>query len=362
MHDHWQSVISARTSSKEAMGAMVRQIGKITELESDHDFQGRIEKCVKTVTDWFSTASRSGDGFDGNPFEDCSNILDLIAASMREKQSSPHRFVPPFAVQDEELVYEIEGMGRVSRLTTPEAVIRETYCREACLTHEVFNFPPAPVDGEREYWTARSVDGDVVALGENVDGIVWSVSFEGPFDRRAAENLVSAYIVERQLSMATATAVSGLVRGAGGEFYRLAELPPGLEIKGDVHLRDAYSAMINWSENITVDGDLTIEGVGAGNAVAPAGLHVSGSLMWSGDGLSALGDGLVVDGDATFYCRNLVKAGIGCRFGGNLSVKNTAILREKFAVTGKVYKIEAKQRREVAYPRRSLVRRILRFG
>jgi hypothetical protein len=358
MHDHWKSIISARTSSKDVLDAMVAQFGKIKELETDHDFQGQIAECIQSVTDWFSATSRSRHSLWENDFRSCLNILDLIATVAKEKRNWPSFFIPSFAEGDEETVYEVAGVGKISRLVTPEAITREIESRDIYFASDIHSVAKFSSKGPSEYWTARTADGELAAIGQTAGEVVLGVKFIAPESLRTAEDIVTAYIVDNQLPMITATAVSGMVFGNDGAFYRLAEMPAGLTIKGDVDLVEKPGDMDKWPEGVTVEGYLNVRGVGM--RVSPPHLHVRGDLVWADDALEALGEGLVVEGNASFHCSDLGVAGDGCRFGGDLWVENVAILDQDFTVSGKVLTGGIKFRRQLEYPRRSLVKRLLR--
>lgn len=361
MHDHWKSIISSRTSSKEVLDAMVEQIGGIKELEDEHDFQGQIGDCIETVTDWFSTAVRSRASIWDSPFRSCNCILDLIAAASKGKRLRPMSFVPSFVEGDEKTIYELAGVGKISRLVAPEAIVREISYRKISFTSEIRSSSKFSSKGPSEYWTARSPDGELTAIGQTVAGVVWGAMFPAPENRRAAEDLVTAYVVDSQLPMITATAISGLVFAADGAFYRLTEIPAGTTINGDVDLLGKHADMIGWPEGVTVAGYLNIRGGRTGVRASPPRLHVKGDLVWVDDTLEAIEDGLTVDGNASFHCRRLAKVGRDCNFGGDLWVTNEAILEETFTVAGKVFTGDIKTRRQLEYPRRSLVKRLLRF-
>ncbi|MCS4088533.1 hypothetical protein [Rhizobium sp. BK176] len=360
MHDHWKSVISSRTSSKEVVDATVGNIGKIRELEDEHDFQGQIEDCVASLTGWFSRAVRSRASIWGNPFRHCNNILDLIATVSKEKRLRPMSFVPSFVEEDEEAIYEIAGVGKIFRLATPEAIAREIAYRKVSFASEIRSAVKFSSKGPSEYWTARSADGELIAVGQTVAGIVWGAMFTAPGNRPAAEDLVTAYVVDNQLPMITATAVSGLVLAADGAFHRLTEIPAGTTINGDVDLLGKYADLTNWPDGVTVAGYLNIHGGRTGVRVSPPRLHVKGDLVWVDEALEAIGDGLVVDGNVSFHCGRLTKVGLGCSFGGDLWVANEAIIEETFTVAGKVFTGDVKSRRQRDYPRRSLIKRLLR--
>jgi hypothetical protein len=359
MHDHWKSIISSRTSSKEVVAAMVSQFGNMRELQDDHDFEQQISECIQYVTDWFSTASRAGLPLSDNPFHSCANILDFIAVGSNEKKRWPQKFIPAFAEGDEETIYEVAGVGKVSRLVTPEAITRDIVHRKVNFARYIHAVSKLSTTGASEYWAARTPDGELVAIGETLRGVVLGAIFTTSENRMAAEDIVTAYIVDKQLPMITATSVSGLVFSENGAFYRLNEMPAGLTIRGDVEITAKHAD--NWPEGITVEGSLRFLSEPSNMRVTPARLHVAGDLVWVGGNIESLGDGLIVGGNTRLHCENLTKVGAGCCFGGDLWLENEAILDQNFTVAGKVFTGDIKTRRQLEYPRRSLVKRLLRM-
>jgi hypothetical protein len=198
-----------------------------------------------------------------------------------------------------------------------------------------------------------------VAIGETLRGVVLGAIFTTSENRMAAEDIVTAYIVDKQLPMITATSVSGLVFSENGAFYRLNEMPAGLTIRGDVEITAKHAD--NWPEGITVEGSLRFLSEPSNMRVTPARLHVAGDLVWVGGNIESLGDGLIVGGNTRLHCENLTKVGAGCCFGGDLWLENEAILDQNFTVAGKVFTGDIKTRRQLEYPRRSLVKRLLRM-
>jgi hypothetical protein len=362
MHNHWKSIISSKTSSELVAQAVISYLSDIPDFADDHDFDGAKVNCVVSVTNWFATAHRNGSASGGHPFIGCSDILDLMWAVGREQKRSPMSFYPSFAEGDEFVLFSRDGVGQVSKLVTPEAITREIAFRKGALP-----FVTA-VDEDRiskrqcEYWTVRSHGGDIVAIVHIEFGQVSAVHFTRGEDRHGAEGLVTAVIVEMQIGLRAATSIPGFVFGGDGVFYRLDEMPKGLTVRGDVELRGRYPHMESWPSGVTVEGNFEQWGQDNGLSTTPQGLHVKGNLSWHDRSLRKLGDGLVVEGNASFVgSRYLTEAGSDCRFAGDLTVSNEALLSETFSLSGTAYVAELKTRRATEYPRRSLLARALRI-